>query len=133
MTAKIIRALLVGATEITSDVPVDRIVAGTVKAGTPLPALGITEIGGAPVGSMDAQAEFSIVTERVQVTAMCKTYPEVKALLKLVRRACNFQRGTIAGENVVSIVRDTVGPDLDDPAGNSFQSIDFKVTYYEQN
>lgn len=133
MSAKIIRALLAGALEVTARVPVERIVAGIVKEGTALPALGITEVGDMPVGAFDAQAEYSVVTQRVQVTAMCKTYPEVKSLIKMVRRACNFKSGQIAGESVISIVRDTVGPDLDDVAGNCFQSIDFKVTYYEQN
>lgn len=133
MTTKIIRALLVAAPAVTAKVPSERIVAGIVKEGAPLPALGITEIGDVPVGSFDAQAEYSVVTQRVQVTAMCKTYPEVKALIKLVRRACNFQSGQIAGESVISIVRDTIGPDLDDAAGNCFQSVDFKVTYHEQN
>jgi Protein of unknown function (DUF3168) len=133
MTAKIIRALLAGAPEVTEKVPADRIVAGVVKEGTALPALGITEVGDVPLGALDSQAEYSVVTQRVQVTAMCKTYPEVKALIKLVRRACNFQSGQIGGESVISIMRDTVGPDMDDVAGNCFQSIDFKVTYNEEN
>lgn len=133
MSAKIIRALLTAASQVVALVPADRIVAGVVKSGTALPALGITEVGDAPIGAIDAQSEYSLITQRVQVTAMCKTYPEVKALLKVVRKACNFQRGQIAGETVVSVVRDTVGPDMDDDAGNCFQSIDFKVTYYEQN
>jgi hypothetical protein len=133
MSSKIIRALLTSVPAVTVRVPVERIVAGIVKAGTALPALGITEVGDRPVGRLDARAECSIVTQRVQVTVMCETYPEVKALIKLVRRACNFQGGQIADESVISVVRDTVGPDLDDAAGNCFQSIDFQVTYYEQN
>lgn len=133
MSTKVIRALLVDAAEVVSRVPIDRIVAGVVTESAELPALGITEVGSVPVGAIDGHAEHSVVTSRVQVTAMGKTYPEVKALVDLVRRACNFQRGSIAGIDVISVVRDTVGPDLDDDAGNSFQSIDFKVTYHEQN
>jgi len=133
MSVKVIRALLVGAAAIVARVPAERIVAGVVREGTALPALGITEVGLVPVGALDGQAEYSIVTSRVQVTVMGQAYPDVKALIDLVRRACNFQHGQIAGVSVVSIVRDTVGPDLDDDAGNSFQSIDFKVTYHEQN
>ena len=72
-------------------------------------------------------------TSRVQVTAVGKPYPDIKALLDLVRRACNFQRGQIGGIDVVSVVRDTVGPDLGDTAGNTIKSIDFKVTYHEPN
>ena len=133
MSVKVIRALLAGAAAVVARVPADRIVAGVVREGTALPALGITEVGAVPVGAIDGQAAYSIVTSRVQVTAMGQAYPDVKALVDLVRRACNFQRGLIAGVSVVSIVRDTVGPDLADDAGNSFQSIDFKVTYHEQN
>lgn len=133
MSVKVIRALLVGAAAVVARVPADRIVAGVVKEGTALPALGITEVSSAPVGAIDGQAAYSIVTSRVQVTVMGQAYPDVKALVDLVRRACNFQRGLIAGVNVVSIVRDNVGPDLEDDAGNRFQSIDFMVTYHEQN
>ena len=64
---------------------------------------------------------------------MAKDYPTVKQLVDRVRRACNFQRGQLGGISVVSVVRDTVGPDLEDLAGIHSQSIDFKVTYHEQN
>jgi hypothetical protein len=133
MSVKVIRALLVGAAAVTAKVPAAQIAAGVVKEGTPLPAYGLTEIGLVPVGAIDGQAEYSVVTSRVQVTAMAKSYPEVKELLDLARRACNFQRGRIAGLDVVSVVRATVGPDLEDDAGQHFQSIDFMVTYHEQN
>ena len=133
MSVKVIRALLVGAAPVVARVPADRIVAGVVKEDVVLPALGITEVGIVPLSAIDGQAEYSIVTSRVQVTIMAQAYPDVKALVDLVRRACNFQRGLIAGVDVVSIVRDTVGPDLDDAAGNHFQTIDFKVTYQESN
>jgi len=133
MSVKVIRALLVGAPAVLARVSADQIVAGVIKGVTPLPALGITEVSSVSVGAIDGQAEYSIVTSRVQVTAVGKAYPEVKSLIDLVRRACNFQRGAIAGIDVISIVRDTVGPDLADDAGNSYQSIDFKVTYHEFN
>jgi hypothetical protein len=134
-SVKAIRALLAAAADVTARVPADRIVAGGVKEDTALPALGLTEVSSVPVGAFDAQAEYSVVTSRVQVTVMVERsgYPEMKALLDLVRRACNFQRGQLAGVDVISVVRDTVGPDLEDMAGNHFQSIDFKVTYHEKN
>lgn len=132
MSVKSIRALLAGAAAITAHVA-DRVMAGDVPEGTAMPALGIKEISSVPVGAIDAQAEQSVVVTRVQVMVMAKAYPEVKPLRDLVRRACNFQRGPIAGVDVISIERDTIGPDLQDEAGNHFQSIDFKVTHYEQN
>lgn len=133
MSVKAVRALLLGAASVTARVHADSIVAGDVPAKASLPALGIMEISSVPVGAFDAHAEYSVVTSRVQVTAMAKEYPDVKALIDLVRRACNFQRGPIAGVSVISVVRDTVGPDLEDLAGNHIQSIDFKVTYHEPN
>jgi len=135
MSVKVIRALLVGAAAVTARVPnePDRIVVGDIPAEAPLPAIGIKEVSCVPVGAIDAQAEFSVVTSRVQVTLVGKPYPDVKALADAVRRACNFQRGQIAGVDVISVLRDTVGPDLGDLAGNSIKSVDFKVTYHEQN
>lgn len=132
-SVKAIRALLVGAPAVTARMPASSIVAGDVPVDAPLPALGIQEIGSVPVGAFDAQAECSVVTARVQVMAMSKAYPEVKELLALVRRACNFQRGQLAGVDVISILRDVVGPDLQDAADTHFQSIDFMVTYHEPN
>lgn len=133
MSVKIIRALLVGAAAVTARVSAPSIVAGTVKEGATLPAIGLKEVSSVPVGAIDAQAEYSVVVSRIQVTVMSQAYPDVKAILGLVRRACNFKRGMIADVSVISIERDTVGPDLDDAAGNSFQSIDFKVTHHERN
>ena len=133
MSVKSIRALLVGAAPVVARVPEDQIMAGDVPIGTPMPAVGIKEIVSVPVGAIDGQADRSVVVTRVQVMVMAKAYPEVKPLRDLVRQACNFQRGLIAGVDVISIERDTVGPDLQDDAGNYFQSIDFKVTHYEQN
>lgn len=133
MSVKAIRALLITDGAVLARVPADRIAAGDVPVDAGLPALGITEVSLVPIGAFDAQAEYSVVTSRVQVTVVGKPYPDVKALLDLVRRACNFQRGQIAGVDVVSVVRDTVGPDLSDAAGNTIKSIDFKVTYHEPN
>nr|WP_314540137.1 DUF3168 domain-containing protein [uncultured Massilia sp.] len=132
-SVKAVRALLLAAKDVTARVPADSIVAGDVPVDAALPALGIKEVSSVPIGAFDAQAEYSVVTSRVQVTAMAKAYPDVKALLDLARQACNFQSGQIAGVSVISVVRDTVGPDLQDVAGTYFQSIDFKVTYHEKN
>lgn len=134
MSVKVIRALLLANAPVLALVPAVRIMAGTVPEGTVLPAIGITEVSGVPVSAIDAQAEFALVASRVQVTLMTKDYPSIKPLMDAVRKACNFARGTIAGVDVASVVRDTVGPDLsDDVAKIYFQSVDFKVTYHEQN
>lgn len=132
MSVKVIRALLLGAEAVTARVA-DRIAAGDVSADKGLPAIGLTEVVAVPIGAFDAQADTSIVTSRVQVTVVSKTYPEAVAIVGLVRRACNYGRGPIADTSVISVLRDTVGPDMDDVAGNSIKTIDFKVTYHEPN
>lgn len=129
-----IRALLVANVAVTALVPADKIVAGVIRQGTALPALGVSHISTVPISAMDAQAAFNLVTSRVQVTGMAKSYPEVKALLAAVRKACNYAHGIYAGVAVVSVVRDIVGPDMSDgDAGIEMQTIDFKVTFHEPN
>ena len=110
----------------------DRVYSGDVPLDTARPVIAVREIGNNREGAFDAQADASLVTSRVQVTVHVKTYPEVAAVLSAARRACNFERGVIAGVDVVSIVRDLVGPDLDFPDGWG-KSIDFMVTHYEPN
>ncbi len=133
MSVKVIRALLAASQATTAHVPAERIVAGVVPVGTQLPALSITHISTTPIGAIDAAAEFSLVRTRVQITVMTQDYPTGKLLADLVRRACNFKRGLIAGVDVASVMRDTVGPDYQDQAGAHFGSVDFMVTYHEQN
>lgn len=110
----------------------DRVSAGDVPLTATLPAIGVREVSSVPIGAFDAQAESSLVTSRVQVTVHVKTYPEIAAVLKAARQACNFERGRIAGVDVVSVVRDLVGPDLEPPDAHA-KSIDFMVTHYEPN
>lgn len=110
----------------------DRVSAGDVPLKTPRPAIGVHEVSNVPLGAIDAQADSSVVTSRVQVTVHVKTYPELDGALRVARQACNFERGMIAGVDVVSVVRDLVGPDLESTAGHA-KSIDFKVTYHEPN
>lgn len=131
---KAIRALLIASAPVIAICPATKIVAGIVPQATAMPALSILHVGTADISRIDAQAEFALVTSRVQVTVMAGDYPGVKALLMAVRKACNYQRGTLAGVSVVSIVRDTVGPDFtNDDASIYYQTIDFKITYHEQN
>lgn len=135
MSVKVIRALLVADGTVLARVAgnPDRIVVGDVPAIAVLPALGIKELSLVPISAFDAQAEYSVVTTRVQVTVVDETYQDVAAIITLARRACNFERGQIAGVDVISVLRDTVGPDMKDVAGNSIKTIDFKVTYHEPN
>lgn len=131
---KAIRALLIANAPVIAICPAAKIVAGIVPQATALPALSILHVVTTNISHIDAQAEFALVTSRVQVTAMASDYPGVQSLIAAVRKACNYQRGTLAGANVASVVRDTVGPYFaSDDAKIHYQTIDFKVTYHEQN
>lgn len=109
-----------------------RIYPGQLPQGTLLPALVVEHVDSQPLPTIDAQAGFSLVQSRLQVTALAKTYTDQKAVLDAVRAALNYQRGVIAGVRVMHIVRDTVGPDLrDDDLQVYVQSMDFMVTFQE--
>lgn len=128
---QVIYALLSEAAGVTALVGT-RIYPGVLPQGTALPALALEFISGVELPTVDATAGFNLLQARVQVTAIAKTYAEVKTVLEAVRAACNFQRGTIAGVHVVSVRRDTIGPDLRDDDVQLFtQSIDFGITYQE--
>jgi len=69
---------------------------------------------------------------RIQVTAVGADYPTVKAILVAASKACNYQRGLIAGVTVSSIVKETAGSDVFDVGLQSFeQSFDLMVLYFD--
>lgn len=122
-------ALLCADPELMALVPVDRIMPGYVEG--PLPAIGIREISGIEQDTV-SRAGNSLVTARVQVTVYATSYPQQKAILKAAKLGTGTHTGQIAGYAVRSVLRDSVGPDLGDPAVPTFeQSRDFKVTFIE--
>lgn len=122
-----------GVTALVGSGAAARIYPGELPLGTALPALCLEHVSGGELTTIDAASNYGLVQSRMQVTAIAKTYPEVKTVLEQVRLACNYQRGTFGGVNVVSIVRELIGPDLRDPAlGLYSQSLDFMVTLKEQ-
>ncbi|MBG6222798.1 MULTISPECIES: hypothetical protein [unclassified Janthinobacterium] len=131
---KVIRALLIAHAPVLALVPAARIVAGTVPQGTPLPAIGLTEIrrGELPTVSLGQRAVQ--VTARVQLTVHAGTYADQKAVLQAAKLGAGAHTGTVAGIAVRSVMRDVVGPDIiDDDAGIYQQSRDFKVVFVEEN
>nr|WP_308937376.1 hypothetical protein [Duganella sp. CY15W] len=126
--------MLVADAAVTALVPAAKVVLGTIKQGTVLPAISVKHISTMPMAAIDAQADFSLVSSRVQVTVETKDRVTLDAVLEVVRKCCNYQRGIIAGLTVVSVVRDLLGPAPDDnDAGIYDQTIDFRITYYEAN
>ena len=128
---KVIRSLLMAASGVTALVS-DRAYPHIIPQGATLPALAVEHISTVDLFTLDASAAYGLTQSRIQVTAIAKDYVTQKALLEEVRKACTYQRGTIAGVGVVSVLRDGVGPDIrDDDVGIFTQSVDFLVTYRE--
>lgn len=131
---KIIRALLLAHTPVTVLVAADKVISGVVPQATALPAIGITEISRGEMPTVSLGQAAVLVTSRVQVTAMAKSYSAQKELLQAAKLGPGAHTGTIVGISVRSVTRDIVGPDLSDTDAGIFkQSRDFIVQFVEAN
>jgi hypothetical protein len=130
----VMRALLLAHAPVTALVG-DRVIAGTVPMAEIAPAaIGLAEVGRNEVGTVSRGGPAALVTARVQVTVYATEYPLMKAALNAARLGPGVFTGMIAGLDVRSVLRDSVGPDLsDEEPGVSEQSRDFMVTYLEPN
>lgn len=129
---KVTRYLLANNSALTARVPAARIMAGTVPINTVLPAIGITQISGTERITVATNDTLVMVTSRVQVTVMAKSYADQKTILGLIRDALPNTTGTVNGVTVDSILPDTVGPDMkDEEAAIFYQSRDFFVKHIE--
>ena len=128
---KVIYSLLKSDAAVTALVGT-RIFDGTVPLNAAMPVLAYNHISSVNRTMVSMADADTLMMSRIQVTAMAKTYPEVKALLRAVDRACDKRRGVIAGVTVNSVIGDTAGPDMrDDDATLYMQSADFKVTWID--
>ena len=126
-----VRSLLVADTGVTSLVPVVRIAAGMLPQGTDLPAISLMSVSSVD-RNVPAPGAKRRVTERVQVTVLARTYPEVKAIIAVVRQAVADQMPTIDGLFDVTVHTDSAGPDfLDEETGIHMQTQDFRVSFNE--
>ena len=129
----IINNLLLAASPVTTLVAA-RIYPGELPQGTPLPAMGLADMGGMELPTIDASAAYTLVEDNVQVTVLAKDYVTQKSLKDKVRAACNFKRGSIGGFQVVSVRRTSWGADMRDSDLTVFgQEINFTVTWQEPN
>ena len=100
--------------------------------GATYPALVWTPISAVPEPPINAPAQSQLVRARVQVTALARTLAEVRQVQDAVRAAVEYQHGSIAGTDVVSITRELIGPyDSDETARMWSQPVDFLVLYYD--
>ena len=126
-----VRSLLVADTGVTSLVPVARIAAGMLPQGTDLPAISLMSVSSVD-RNIPAPGPKRRVTERVQVTVLAASYPQVKDILAAVRRATADQMPTIDGLFDVTVHTDSAGPDfLDEETGIHMQTQDFRVSFNE--
>ena len=126
-----VRSLLVADIGVASLVPVARIAAGMLPQGTDLPAISLMSVSSVD-RNVPAPGAKRRVTERVQVTVLARTYPEVKAIIAAVRQAAADQMPTIDGLTDVTVHTDSAGPDfLDEETGIHMQTQDFRVSFNE--
>ena len=126
-----VRSLLVADTGMTALVPVARIAAGSLPQGTMMPAISLMSVSGVD-RNIPAPGPKRRVTERVQVTVLARTYPEVKAIIAAVRQAAADQMPNIDGLFDVTVHTDSAGPDfLDEETGIHMQTHDFRVSFNE--
>ena len=131
-SVKVLRALLQAYPPVTSLVPSERVIAGTVPQESELPAIGIKEISRNEFATVARAEKRVLVRSRVQVTVYAKSYPEQKAVLLAAKLGPGVHTGVVAGVTVRSVVRDEVGPDLSEEDAEIFeQSRDFFVSYIE--
>ena len=126
-----VRSLLVADTGVTALVPIARVAAGMLPQGTDLPAISLMSVSSID-RNVQAPGAKRRVTERVQVTVLARTYPEVKAIIAAVRQAAADQMPTIDGLFDVTVHTDSAGPDfLDEETGIHMQTQDFRVSFNE--
>lgn len=96
------------------------------------PVISIIQIDGIPSLTVAMNEPSQMITERVQVTVLTKSYQSKKSLLHLVTQALPDTKGTVNGVHVDSILPDSYGPDMDDTETSMFiQSRDFFVRWHE--
>lgn len=133
MSAEIVmKALLQGSAAVTALVGVDGIWVEEAPLGASLPLLILEQISRVERRTVARNEAVLLVTSRMQVTALAKTYPQKKELLNAVRQACGNALGTVAGITGVCTRADVTGPDVrDDQRGVSAQAQDFIVICHE--
>ena len=126
----ICRTLLSANSALTAAVPASKIMAGVIPLNTVLPAVSVAQISGRSHNDIAMDSSPKLITERVQVTVMCKSYPQQKQLLTLVKAALQNTYAVVAGFQCYSIIDDIEGPDIQDVSLDIyFQSCDFMVRY----
>lgn len=128
---KVVYDLLTGSEAVTALVGL-KIYPGLIPQNTTMPAVSYELISSVDIPPINAQAGGVILRSRVQVSALARTYAEVKTIQEAIRRALLFKSGLIAGVQVNAITRELIGSDeRDDESGLYMQGVDFLLIHEE--
>lgn len=135
----VVRYLLANNAPMIAVVPAARIKAGILPVDTVLPAISVTIVSAVRRNTVAMTEAKALVTERVQVTLHVKQsdrggadYGGLVTAMRLIRQACPNQRGTINGVEVVGVLPDIEGPDLEAiDEGILARSQDFMIRWQE--
>lgn len=129
----IVRYQLANDATLNASVPGARIMAGVLPRGTSMPAISLSKVSSRQHGNLAMNASSYLMTDRIQVTVLCRSYPELESLIEKIRDALPLSRGTIAGFSCEGIIPDTIGPDQFDQEQKLYsQSLDFQVSWIRQ-
>lgn len=93
-------------------------------------AIVYTLVSAMPMPAIDATAATHMTRSRVQVDLLSASYPQLRTLRDAVVAALRFQRGAIAGFQVVSVMLDLEGPVThDEQLGLWHRPLDFVVIH----
>lgn len=125
----IFNALLSAASPVTTLVG-SRIYPLELPQGCLLPAIAIEPEPDVPIPTIDANAGYGLRRTVVSVHLVAKTADALAGLQNAVEAACSFQRGPVAGCDVVSVDAGVVGkPETDSAVGLWYLPFTFNLTY----
>lgn len=126
-------ALLLAAAGVTSLVGAGaaaRIYPLELPLGTVFPAIVIDFDNDDPIPTIDAAQNYGLRSVDVDLIIFAKTAAALQSLKSAVEAACNFQRGSFGGINVVAIGQaDTGKPAYDSRLENWYLTVHFPLTY----
>ena len=125
---KVIYDLLSKNTALLVVVPKTRMYSGVIPIDAAYPALCYNLVSSGDTNAIGLTTMKS--SSRIQVTAVARSYPAVKALADKIRVACNLKRGTFNGIVTDSVIMDNIGADYrDDETGVFYSTVDFNVVH----
>jgi hypothetical protein len=111
MSAQAIAYALISAAAGVTAITSTRIYPSDLPEGVSLPAAVIRLVSNVRAGVIDANAAEHLYRARVQVNALSSSFVQSQTLRTAIKACMRFQRGSIGGVTVASIVDDVDLPD----------------------